>query len=151
MPSTNTTPKLLPAPAYDFRSRRLTRSYLVGLFHPRLQTGLSRRFHSRFRPHSYLGGATPEEKYPGQTPANTLPRFEPRASAKPRVELRGKPGQRVQFDIDFAGDNPISETSIDFMPIFRAGESGRNLKSPCDGLTKSGSIAREWTSTPLRC
>ena len=72
-----------------------------------------RTWYNRFRPHSYLGGATPDEKYSGQTPANTLPRFEPRALAKPRVELRGKPGQRVQFDIDFVGGNKL-------LPIFRA-------------------------------
>ena len=72
-----------------------------------------RTWYNRFRPHSYLGGATPEEKYPGQTPANTLPRFEPRDSAKPRAKLRGKPGQRVQLDIDFVGGNKL-------LPILQA-------------------------------
>jgi len=60
-----------------------------------------------------FNGATPEEKYSGLTSANTLPRVEPRDSAKPRVKLRGKPGQRVQFDIDFVGGNKL-------LPILQA-------------------------------
>jgi len=92
-----------------------TRKLDVTLVETNFQRDLDdfRTWYNRFRPHSYLGGATPDEKYSGQTPANTLPRFEPRALAKPRVELRGKPGQRVQFDIDFVGGNKL-------LPIFRA-------------------------------
>jgi len=92
-----------------------TRKLDVTLVEANFQRDLDdfRTWYNRFRPHSYLNGATPEEKYSGLTPANTLPRLEPRASAKPRVKLRGKPGQRVQFDIDFVGGNKL-------LPIFRA-------------------------------
>ena len=51
------------------------------------------------RPHSFLGGATPDEVYFRQMPACRKPRFEPRPrwprrspSARPHALVRGRPG-----------------------------------------------------------
>jgi transposase InsO family protein len=45
------------------------------------------------RPHSFLGGATPDEIYLGKMPANRKPRFEPRGDAA-TIPVRGTAGAR---------------------------------------------------------
>jgi len=65
-------------------------------------------WYNRFRPHTYLGGRTPEERY-GRIPAACRrPRFEPRPRwprdspcASPQAKVRGNPGVRLQLVVDF--------------------------------------------------
>jgi hypothetical protein len=65
-------------------------------------------WHNQFRPHSWLGGKTPNEVYFGRFPANRRPRFEPRtdwprnsACAKPWALVRGSPGARLILEVSF--------------------------------------------------
>ncbi len=60
------------------------------------------------RPHTWLGGKTPDEAYYSHHPANRKPRFEsrwrwPRGSpcAKPWALVRGKPGARLTLEVSF--------------------------------------------------
>ena len=60
------------------------------------------------RPHTTLGGRTPNEVYHAARPANRSPRFEPRARwwrgspcAKPWALVRGKPGARLELKVTF--------------------------------------------------
>jgi len=62
------------------------------------------------RPHSALGGATPDERYFGRQPANRAPRYEPRSRwprgspcAAPHTLIKGKPGARLQLVVAFDG------------------------------------------------
>ena len=52
--------------------------------------------------------ATPDEIYRGHHPTCRYPRLEPRARwprgapcAKPRVPIRGQPGQRLELNVEF--------------------------------------------------
>ena len=61
-----------------------------------------------FRPHTRLGGRTPDEVYYGRYPANRSPRFEPRAHwprgspcARPWALVRGKTGARVELEVTY--------------------------------------------------
>jgi transposase InsO family protein len=63
-------------------------------------------WYNSHRPHSYLGGRTPNEVYRGQYPANRRPRFEPRARwprgspcAKPWAPMKGKPGVKLVLEV----------------------------------------------------
>ena len=65
-------------------------------------------WYNRSRPHSWLGGKTPEEVYFGRFPANRRPRFEPRSRwprgspcAKPWALTRGSPGAKLTIDVSF--------------------------------------------------
>ncbi|MBE3038143.1 MAG: hypothetical protein IMZ62_04955 [Chloroflexi bacterium] len=67
-------------------------------------------WYNEHRPHTTLGGATPNEVYCSRRPANRLPRFEPRARwprgspcAKPQVLVKGKPGIRLELAVAFQG------------------------------------------------
>jgi transposase InsO family protein len=67
-------------------------------------------WYNEYRPHTTLGGATPNEVYFGLRPANRLSRFEPRARwprgspcAKPQVLIKGKPGARLELSVTFHG------------------------------------------------
>jgi hypothetical protein len=69
------------------------------------------RWYNEFRPHTTLGGRTPDEAYNGTYPANRRPRFEPRAHwprgspcARPCVLVKGKPGVLLELDIEFLDD-----------------------------------------------
>jgi hypothetical protein len=65
-------------------------------------------WYNHHRPHTRLGGKTPDEAYHGTYPANRRPRFEPRSRwprgspcAKPWALVRGKVGARVELDVKF--------------------------------------------------
>jgi transposase InsO family protein len=65
-------------------------------------------WYNHFRPHTWLGGKTPNEVYKGTFPANRRPRFEPRARwprgspcAQPWALVRGSPGAKVMLDMSF--------------------------------------------------
>ena len=58
------------------------------------------------RPHTWLGGKTPDEVYHGRYPANRRPRFEPRPAwprgspcAKPWAVVKGKAGARLELAV----------------------------------------------------
>ncbi len=60
------------------------------------------------RPHTTLGGRTPDEVYFSRWPANRSPRFEPRAHwprsaccALPQVLVKGQPGVRIELEVCF--------------------------------------------------
>ena len=65
-------------------------------------------WYNEHRPHSWLGGRTPNEAYYGLFPANRKPRFEtrsrwPRGSpcAQPWALVRGSPGTRLTVEVSF--------------------------------------------------
>jgi transposase InsO family protein len=60
------------------------------------------------RPHSWLGGRTPDEAYHRRFPANRRPRFEPRSRwprgspcATPWALVRDKPGTKLTLEVTF--------------------------------------------------
>jgi transposase InsO family protein len=65
-------------------------------------------WYNEHRPHSSLGGMTPNEFYEGQVPANTKPRYEPRLHwprgspcAGPQAKIKGRRGCRLVLQIAF--------------------------------------------------
>ena len=65
-------------------------------------------WYNRSRPHTWLGGKTPDEAYHGRFPANRKPRFEPRSRwprgspcAKPWALVRGSPGAKLTLEVSF--------------------------------------------------
>ena len=67
-------------------------------------------WYNTHRPHTFLNGATPDERYFGRRPANRAPRFAPRAAwprgspcAKPQTLVKGWPGVRVELVVTFEG------------------------------------------------
>ena len=65
-------------------------------------------WYNQFRPHSWLGGKTPNEVYFGAFPANRRPRFETRAKwprgspcALPWALARGSPGAKLTLEVRF--------------------------------------------------
>ena len=67
-------------------------------------------WYNRHRPHTTLGGRTPDEVYHRLRPMNRQPRFEPRTHwprgspcAKPVTLVKGKPGVRLTCEITFQG------------------------------------------------
>ncbi len=71
---------------------------------------LYKTWYNALRPHTTLKGATPDEVYFGQRPANRRPRFEPRPGwpraspcAKPRSLVKGRPGVRLKMAVEFLG------------------------------------------------
>lgn len=65
-------------------------------------------WYNKHRPHTWLGGKTPNEVYFAKFPANRRPRFETRSRwpcgspcAKPWALVRGSPGARVELDVTF--------------------------------------------------
>jgi hypothetical protein len=65
-------------------------------------------WYNECRPHTWLGGRTPNEVYHGTFPANRRPRYETRAKW-PRGSLRahpwalvcGSPGAKLTLDVSF--------------------------------------------------
>jgi transposase InsO family protein len=60
------------------------------------------------RPHTWLGGKTPNEVYMGHFPASRRPRFEPRSRwprgspcAKPWALVRGSPSVKLTLEVSF--------------------------------------------------
>ena len=87
------------------------------------------------RPHTTLGGRTPDEVYFRQRPANRSPRFEPRAlwprsapCALPQVLVKGQPGVRVELEVML--------TSMD-ASICRSWPSDGPREDPLDQLSPS--------------
>ena len=58
-----------------------------------------RDWYNTHRPHSFLLGATPHETENGLTPANQLPRFEPREHWPHAEGIRGKQGQHLKLQV----------------------------------------------------
>jgi len=65
-------------------------------------------WYNEFRPHTWLGGKTPNEVYNGTFPANRRPRQEPRPNwprgspcAKPWALVCDKPGAKVVLEVSF--------------------------------------------------
>jgi len=65
-------------------------------------------WYNQHRPHTTLGGGTPEEVYLQQRPANRSPRFEPRAlwprpapCALPQVLVKGQPGVQIELAVSY--------------------------------------------------
>jgi transposase InsO family protein len=66
------------------------------------------QWYNGHRPHTWLGGRTPDEVYHGTYPANRRPRYEPRARwprgspcAQPWALVRGQPGVRLDLEVTF--------------------------------------------------
>ena len=65
-------------------------------------------WYNQERPHTWLGGKTPNEVYNGTFPANRRPRFEPRSRwprgspcAKPWALVRGSPGAKLTLEVGY--------------------------------------------------
>jgi transposase InsO family protein len=65
-------------------------------------------WYNQFRPHTWLGGRTPNEIYFRAFPANRRPRFEPRSKwprgspcAKPWALVRGSPNAKLTLEVRF--------------------------------------------------
>jgi transposase InsO family protein len=76
----------------------------------RREVALALGWYNAHRPHTSLGGRTPEEVYFRLRPANRSPRFEPRSRwprgspcASPWALVKGKPGAKVELDVRFHG------------------------------------------------
>jgi transposase InsO family protein len=74
----------------------------------RQQVSLFTAWYNTHRPHMFLNGATPDERYFARRPANRAPRFEPRARwprgspcASPQTLVKGKPGVRLELVVAF--------------------------------------------------
>jgi putative transposase len=87
-----------------------TRKLLASLRVPTFRQDLSWFFvwYNEHRPHTTLGGRTPDEVYRQQRPANRSPRFEPRAlwprparCALPQVLVKGQPGVQIELEVSY--------------------------------------------------
>ena len=65
-------------------------------------------WYNQHRPHTTLGGRTPDEVYFQERPANQSPRFEPRAlwprpapCALPQVLVKGQRGVRIELEVSY--------------------------------------------------
>jgi hypothetical protein len=65
-------------------------------------------WYNSFRPHTWLGGKTPNEVNFGQFPANRKPRHESRAQwprgspcARPWALVRGSPGEKLTLEVSY--------------------------------------------------
>jgi hypothetical protein len=65
-------------------------------------------WYNQHRPHTTLGGRTPDEVYFQKRPASQSPRFEPRAlwprpapCALPQVLVKGQPGVRIELEVSY--------------------------------------------------
>jgi hypothetical protein len=67
-------------------------------------------WYNEYRPHTWLGGRTPDEVYYGRFPANRKPRIEPRSRwprgspcAGPWALVRGSPVARFTLEVAYHG------------------------------------------------
>jgi hypothetical protein len=74
----------------------------------RREVALAINWYNEHRPHTTLGGRTPNEVYFRRHPANRSPRFEPRdrwprgsPCARPWALVRGSPGARLEMEVTF--------------------------------------------------
>ena len=74
----------------------------------RREVALVLAWYNEHRPHTALGGRTPNEVHFTRFPANRRPRFEPRSRwprgspcARPWALVKGKPGTRVELHVEF--------------------------------------------------
>ena len=74
----------------------------------REEIGLALDWYNEHRPHSGLGGRTPNEVYFHRRPAHREPRFETRSRwprglpcAEPWALVKGRPGARIALDVNF--------------------------------------------------
>jgi putative transposase len=94
--------------------RTLKGELLLGLIVPGLRAGFQRElerfvtWYNGHRPHSSLGGQTPNEVYYRRKPSNRKPRLEPRAKlprgspcAEPQARVKGKCGARFTLHVRF--------------------------------------------------
>jgi hypothetical protein len=75
------------------------------------EVGQIAEWYNASRPHTWLGGKTPDEAYYGKFPANRRPRFEPRSRwprgspyAKPWALVRGNPGAKLTLEVTSHAD-----------------------------------------------
>src|SRR5207245_2086493 len=75
-------------------------------------------WYNQHRPHSTLGGQTPDELYFERFPANRRPRLEPRSTwprgspcALPHALVAGKPGARLTWKLSISPDMPTCRLS----------------------------------------
>jgi len=94
--------------------RSMKEEYLRRILLP-LREGQLRReldlyltWYNKHRPHTALGGATPNERFFGKQPANRAPRWEPRSRwpraspcASPQTLIKGTPGARLELAVTF--------------------------------------------------
>jgi hypothetical protein len=87
-----------------------TRKLLMSLRRDTFRAELVSLFdwYNEHRPHTTLGGKTPDEVYHNCYPGNRRPRIEPRKGwprsspcAKPQTLVAGKPGQRFEMVVSF--------------------------------------------------
>jgi putative transposase len=74
----------------------------------KLELALFTAWYNEQRPHTWLGGGTPQEIYQGLRPACRSPRFEPRprwprraGCATPHALIRGRPGVEVGLEVTY--------------------------------------------------
>jgi transposase InsO family protein len=99
-----------------------TRRIVVSTNHDTMRREIrySIEWYNESRPHTALGGQTPNELYNGLRPANRRPRIEPRERwhrrspcANPRTIVAGKPGTRFTLFIDhYAGRSHLPIVSL---------------------------------------
>jgi len=65
-------------------------------------------WYNEYRPHTTLGGRTPDEVYHARYPGHRKPRFEPRSKwprgspcAMPWALVKGKAGLKLDLQVDF--------------------------------------------------
>lgn len=70
-------------------------------------------WYNEHRPHTWLGGRTPNEVYHGLAPASKQPRFEPRPKwpkrspcASPQAPIRGQPGVMLELHTSYFRGRP---------------------------------------------
>ena len=89
----------------------------------RREMGLAIDWYNEQRPHTTLGGRTPNEVYTGRYPSNRKPRYEPRECwprcspcARPITLVKGQPGARIELDLEF-------ESGRQYLPVVRVKRS----------------------------
>jgi hypothetical protein len=92
-------------------TRRISVSLRASLFRQELSWFVV--WYNQHRPHTTLGGRTPDEVFFHQRPANHSPRFEPRSRwprgapcARPQALVKGQPGVRIELAVSYQHGRP---------------------------------------------